>query len=83
MLWFKKYHNTVNVAKAHSIKFIDSQLHLLDEKVLDFHARSCARFFSCLASLPQFYSQLLTNQYRLALEYLKLKAGFIFPCISI
>jgi len=39
-------------------------------------------FFSCLASIPQFYSQFLENQYRLALEYLKLKAGFIFPSIS-
>jgi len=40
-------------------------------------------FFSCLASIPQFYSQFLGNQYRLVLEYLKLKAGFIFPSISI
>jgi len=35
---------TVNVAKAHSIKFIDSQLHLLGQKVLDFDARFCADF---------------------------------------
>ena len=42
---------TVNVVKAHSIKFIDSQLHLLDQKVLDFDARFCTGFFSCLASI--------------------------------
>jgi len=65
------------------MKFIDSQLHLLDQKVLDFDTRFCAGFFSCLASIPQFYSQFLANQYRLALEYLKLKAGFIFPSFSI
>jgi len=60
------------------------QLHLLDQKVLDFDTRfSAGFFFSCLASIPQFYSQFLANQYRLALEYLKLKAGFIFPSISI
>ena len=60
-----------------------AQLHLLDQTLLDFDTRFCARFFSCLASIPQFYSQFLANQYRLALEYLKLKAGFIFPSISI
>jgi len=72
-----------NVGNAHSIKFIDSQLHLLDQKVLYFDARFCARFFSCLASIPQFYSQFLANQYRLALEYLKLKrASSFLPSLS-
>jgi len=32
-----------------------------------------------MASIAQFYSQFLENQYRLTLEYLKLKVGFIFP----
>jgi len=33
------------VAKAHSIKIIDSQFHLLDRNVLDFDARFCAGIF--------------------------------------
>ena len=39
--------------------------------------------FSCFASIPQFYSQFLANQYRLALEYLKLKkASSFLPSVS-
>ena len=37
--------SSVNVAKAHSIKFIDFELHVLDQTVLDFDARICAGFF--------------------------------------
>ena len=62
------YSCAVNVAKAHLIKFIDSQLHLLDQKFLISTPDSVQDFFNCLASIPQFYSQFLANQYRQALE---------------